>query len=260
MPFDELQPDDALFLDIDGTLLDIADRPDRVIVPPDLPEILEALRARLDGALAILSGRSMSQVDTFFAPLRFAGAAEHGSVVRFTPEGELEHMTRLVSSALTAAVTGIVAKYPLVLLETKTSAFAVHFRNAPDAEAPLAADLTALLAGHDGWTMMRGRRVFDIVPASITKGGALELLHRTAAFKGRRPVMIGDDVTDISAFTSAARLRGVALTVASNVFPAETAHFRNPAAVRRWLAMQVESLSSQGRASFANIRGASCRN
>lgn len=260
MPFDELQPDDALFLDIDGTLLDIADHPDRVIVPPGLTEVLEALRARLDGALAILSGRSMSQVDTFFAPLRFAGAAEHGSVVRFEPEGELEHMTRLVSSTLTSAVTEIVAKYPLVLVEVKTSAIAVHFRNAPDAEAPLAVDLTALLASHAGWSMMRGRRVFDIVPASITKGGALELLHRSAAFTGRRPVMIGDDVTDISALASVTNLRGVALTVASNVFPAETAHFGNPAAVRRWLSTQVESLSRGPHAGLARNWGASCRN
>lgn len=240
----DLQPTDALFLDIDGTLLDIAAHPTDVVVPPGLPTLLLALRSSLDGALAILSGRTMEQVDALLAPAIFAGAGEHGAVVRTAPAAPLERMSRPVPQVLADAVRVAAADLPAIEIEEKTSAIAVHYRNAPKSELIIGSRLTNVLEHHPGWVIMRGRRVYDIVPMHVRKGGTLALLCSTPPFRGRRPVMIGDDVTDVSAFEAAIERGGHGLSVASNLFSPSEAHFPNPAAVRGWLQRMADLLSA----------------
>lgn len=240
----DLEKNDALFLDIDGTLLDIAPHPDEVVVPQSLLCILSTLRSRLGGAVAILSGRRIEEVDLLLAPLSFAGAGEHGAVVRTEPNGTIERLSRPVPHSLVAAVEMCAAEFPAVEIERKSSALAVHFRNAPDAERPLTAGLNEILTHNHGWTMMRGRRVFDIIPSHIRKGGTLTLLCGLPPFRGRRPIMIGDDVTDLSAFEAAATHGGLGLAVASNLFAADDAHFQDPSAVRAWLRRMADRLSN----------------
>lgn len=240
----DLHPNDALFLDIDGTLLDIAAHPNDVVVPPGLPALLLALRSNLGGALAILSGRSMDQVDALMAPATFAGAGEHGAVVRTEPEAALERLSKPVPQKLVDAVRMNAADLPAIEIEQKTSAIAVHYRNAPKSELLLGARLTDVLSHHPGWIIMRGRRVYDIVPMHVRKGGTLALLCSRPPFRGRRPVMIGDDVTDVSAFEAASERGGYGLSVASNLFAPSEAHFPNPAAVRNWLQQMADLLAA----------------
>lgn len=239
----DLQPNDALFLDIDGTLLDIAPHPDEVVVPEGLPGLLVELRARLKGALAILSGRDIDTVDLLLAPARLACAGEHGAVIRTTPGGAPERLSRPLPDSLADAVRLCALDFPAVEIERKSSAIAAHFRNAPDAELLLAARLADILSRHPGWTMMRGRRVFDIVALHVRKGATLDMLCDLPPFRGRRPIVIGDDVTDLSAFEAAAARGGRGLSVASNLFSPSEADFQDPTAVRAWLRRMSDRLS-----------------
>src|SRR5262249_47573795 len=233
----------ALFIDIDGTLLDMAPAPDAVRVPPDLVGTLDRLGRTFDGAMALITGRRVADADRFFAPLKLPVSGVHGAEARATANGTPALLAEPVPAALTAAVHAIACGLPGVVVEDKVSGLAVHYRNAPDARSTLERELRRTVLPWDGFAVRTGRKVLDVVPKAHTKGTGLAWLMSLAAFKGRRPIMIGDDHGDEPAIEAAESLGGLGLTVAGEHFSGNGADFQSPASVRAWLA----SLSQLGR-------------
>jgi trehalose 6-phosphate phosphatase len=218
----------ALFLDLDGTLLDIAATPDRVVVPNSLVHDLVAASGALRGAIAIVSGRPLAEVDALLNPLRMAGAGEHGAVVRL-PDGRRDEIEVTVPAEWVDVLVAAVARERGVLLERKAHSVAVHYRQAPRHGDFFRTVCFDLIAGHETrFEVLQGRMVFEIRPRSVNKGRAVDLLMESEPFRGRRPVFVGDDVTDEDGFRAAARHGGEGLDVFIGFAG-------RPAEVRRWL-------------------------
>ena len=232
---------DALFLDVDGTLLDIAARPGDVAVEEGLPAVLERLSARLGGALALITGRDIATIDGLFASARFAMAGVHGAELRL-PDGRTRHQPpHPALDGIKAGLAEWVAARPGLLLEDKERAVAVHYRGQPQAAGEVEAHLRALAAAAGPeLTVQPGKMVMEIRPAAADKGVALGTLMALPPFRGRRPLMIGDDLTDEPAFAAAMAAGGRACRVGAADGPtAAEMCFADPAAVRRWLAAQA---------------------
>ncbi len=191
----------ALFLDFDGTLVDIAPTPDGVFVSAELRDALERLRDRLDGALALVSGRSLATLDHQFAPVRFDAAGLHGLEVRVAGRVlEREPPSYRLRSAV-ELLRHRVIEWPDAIVEDKNQSVAVHWRLAPQAEQPirdLLEEMSAAL-GED-FRIQWGKSVAEILPVGFHKVGAIDVLMDMAPFAGRMPVVFGDDVTDEDAF------------------------------------------------------------
>ena len=207
--------DDALFLDFDGTLVEIVDRPNAVVVDPALPGILARLRERLGGALALVSGRSVATLDGFLAPFAGDAAGLHGVEYRvggrFFPCDPGGHPAlRRGVERLHAAVAG----WPGVLVEDKGCSVALHWRLAPD-HAEDARSLMMGLAAELGaaYRIQAGKAVAEILPASSGKGPAIARLMAEAPYRGRRPVFIGDDLTDENGFAVVNDLGGLSVRI-----------------------------------------------
>lgn len=235
----------ALFLDLDGTLLDIAAAPTEVSAPAGLSGALLRVQRGLGGALAILTGRKLDEVDRLLAPARLAAAGVHGAEFRAAPEGEIEVVSASVPASLVAAVERLAGSIPGVLVEHKGIAIAVHYRTVPAMEPLLAARLRDLIDAHEARLVLsHGRRVLELTPQSSSKATALERLMRELPFRGRRPVMIGDDLPDETALATAASFGGLGLKVAGEHFRGDGTHFTGPAHVRRWLEEFATTLES----------------
>jgi len=232
----------ALFLDVDGTLIEIASTPDGVIIPDGLAALLAAVGRRLDGALAILTGRPIADVDRFLDPLRPIAAGIHGAELRRSRGGEVFLQSQPVNAALIAAVKRVADAEPGTIFELKPASVAIHYRLVPSAEPRVEAALRRVLEdGQEHFILCRGRKVLEIVPKHVSKGAALETIMGLPEFRGRRPIMSGDDLSDISAIEAATRLGGRGFTVAGEQFRGSDANFTGPAAVRQWLAGQAGS-------------------
>jgi len=226
----------ALFLDVDGTLLDFAHHPDNVQVDELLHDDLARLHDRLRGALALLSGRPLSQLDALFDWNHHAAAGLHGAELRtsdgrerITGDSQLFAQLRSRAAALVAATRG-------VILEDKRLALALHFRQAPAAREAAERIAHALLqdAG-DQFVLQRGDHVFELKPAGVDKGRALAALMEDAPFRDRTPWMLGDDLTDEDAFRHVNAKGGVSVIVGARR-PTEARYMLSePAAVRAWL-------------------------
>jgi len=235
-----LQIDDpasvALFLDLDGTLLDIATAPTDVSAPAGLSATLQRLQRTLSGAIAVLTGRTIDDADRLLSPVKLAGAGVHGAELRVEPEGDIEVISGSVPAPLVAAVEKLARSIPGVFVEHKGIALAVHYRAAPAFEPMLATELRGLLDAHaNRLVLSHGRRVLELAPRASTKGTALKRLMQTPRFRGRRPVMIGDDMPDEAALDVAASLGGMGLKVGGEHFQRGGTHFSGPAQVRHWL-------------------------
>ena len=223
----------ALFLDFDGTLVDIAPRPDQVVVPGDLVGLLRSLGAQLGGALAIVSGRKMTDLDAFLAPLRLTTAAEHGAAQRL-PGGELlqvpppplQHVVR-VAEALSAAHAGL-------CLEVKSAAVALHYRQAPQLESLCLDTLAEAIKLTPGVEMLQGKCVLEIKPAGVSKGSAIQAFMALPPFAGRQPVFAGDDTTDEAGFAAVLAIGGQGIKIGEGH---SLARYRcdSPAQLRLWL-------------------------
>ncbi len=233
----------ALFLDFDGTLVDVAPTPAAVVAPPGLPGLLAWLAAGLDGALAVVSGRKIADLDLRLRPFRARAAGVHGAELRFDPAGGVQRSLGLDPSVL-ARVRDLTAADPRLLIEDKRESVAIHYRGAADAEPGLGRALDAFVAAApDGLLLLRGRKVFEIMRAHVSKGEAVSRFLETAPFSGRRPVMIGDDRTDVAAIDACVARGGHGFRVASELFPAAEADFAGPEAVRAWLTDLAERLA-----------------
>jgi trehalose 6-phosphate phosphatase len=223
----------ALFLDLDGTLLDIAEKPDLVTVPAGLPGDLARLSRGLCGALAVVSGRAMSVLDDLLSPFAGPGAAEHGAVVRHVG-GELDAVKSNAIPAIWLHTLNRAAEaWKGIVIERKPRSVVVHYRLAPER----AADVKALVEGlpdldREGFAVMAAKMAFEVKPKSSSKGRAVALLMEEAPFAGRIPVFVGDDQTDEAGIDMAQRLGGFGLRVG-------TVFGNDPAAVRAWIARGV---------------------
>jgi trehalose 6-phosphate phosphatase len=220
----------ALLLDMDGTLIDIAATPGSVVVPAGLPPVLRRLRTRLDGALAIVTGRPIAQIDALLPDTVYAVAGEHGAAIRPAPDAPVRRADLADPPAgWIARAEALAAGTPGVLLERKARGFVLHYRQAPQAGPGLYAALAALIEGHtDAFTMLSALMAWEIKPRGADKATAVAALMAEAPFVGRIPVYIGDDVTDEDGMRAARALGGIGWRV-QDVFV-------DPAGVRAWLA------------------------
>ncbi len=234
--------DFALFLDVDGTLIDIADRPDTVVVPDALPALIAGLSKHLDGALALVSGRTITELDRLFTPISLASAGGHGAQLRLQAGEPV--MTAQVDSPLPAflieAVAALAQSDPRLLFENKSTSVALHYRGAPELAEPLRARVDELLADarkrtHESPDLIAGKMIYEIKPAGFDKGWAISQFLKQPAFASRMPIMIGDDTTDEAAFAQVARSGGLSLGVGRELTGVE-AVFDSPAGVRLALA------------------------
>jgi trehalose 6-phosphate phosphatase len=204
----------AVFLDIDGCLLDLAPTPDEIYVPPDLPGSIEKLRLRLGGALALVTGRGLSYADALFDPFPFPIAGLHGAEMR-GPNGSMLYADAPAAFAQLKAVLVEEAKsMPGVLIEDKGGAVAAHYRLAPQYELALGERMRAFAdaAGPD-WALQLGKMVYEIRPARASKGDAIERFLGEQPFNGRLPLALGDDLTDESMFAVANARGGLSFRV-----------------------------------------------
>lgn len=233
--------DCALFLDVDGSLLDIAATPDAVVVPPLLIELLKRLRHALGDAVALVSGRAIDQLDTLFAPLALPAAGQHGAQLRLSAIDAFTTATPAsVLSDLYRRLIEFADAHPGVMVEAKGLSVAAHYRQRPQSRDALAALLEErLTAMGPAWQILPGKMVFEMKPRHVTKGTAVEWFMRRPPFAGRIPIYVGDDVTDEDGFAAVLRLGGICVSVGDRV--AGTLAFADPAALRTWLAALADA-------------------
>jgi trehalose 6-phosphate phosphatase len=227
----------ALFLDFDGTLVDLAARPEAVIVDPALPDLLRRLREVCGGALAIVTGRSVDVIDAFLPGLDLDVCGLHGMERRVG--GRTSHLDVADLAALRAAVPVLqnrVGRIPGVLIEDKGESLALHWRLNPDA-APevIAAGEAAVAEIGPGFRLQNGKALVEIVPAVSGKGHAIEALLSSEPYRGRHAFFAGDDVTDEAGFAAVAALGGLTIKVGEGNTIASH-RVESPTALRRWLA------------------------
>ena len=225
----------ALFLDIDGTLLDMARTPDAVIVPTDLQLSLVRLYDELEGALAFVSGRSLTAIDRLFAPLRTAAIGCHGAEVRGT-DGNIRALAEPIADPVRAIFRGLAESHPGTILEDKIYALALHYRLAPEAKRALEAAMKRheSVFAAEKVAIQHGKAVIDAKPLGIDKGVGLRALMRQAPFRDRAPIFGGDDTTDTDVFHILPELGGHGFSV-GRAFKGVDYKFQSPQAVRLWL-------------------------
>jgi trehalose 6-phosphate phosphatase len=223
----------ALLLDFDGTLVELAETPDAIEIPLGLPALIARLSSRLNGRVAIISGRSLEDLESHVGPLPVAVAGSHGVEIRI--DGEVERSGAPPSLAhAREALARFAADDPRLLVEDKVGTVALHFRRAPDREADSAA-LADLLAARHGLRVQPGKMVVELVPEGIDKGTALERLMAQPPFAGASPWFVGDDLTDEHGFAAAARAGGGGILVGPERETAAGWRLADVAAARRWL-------------------------
>ena len=223
----------ALLLDVDGTLLDLAARPDEVQVPDDLREVLKALAECAHCVLALVSGRATAQLDMLFSPVKLAVIGCHGAEIRGNPTASVQSHAPL-DEKIRRELYALAAKFPGTLLEDKTYSIAIHYRGAPALETPLTRAAGEFVAAHPTLEILEGKAVIEFKPRGYDKATACVALLANPPFRGRTPVFLGDDVTDERVFRVLPEFSGVGISVGRAMDGADYM-LRSPAAVRAWL-------------------------
>lgn len=228
-----LSDDHALFLDFDGTLVDIAPRPDSIVLDPMLRAALSRLLERLQGALAIVTGRPIADIDHWLAPLLVPCAGVHGAEQRVAgercatpPLPAVEQVAQRLQRFADAHVG--------VVVERKGVSVALHYRLAPELEDACREAVQQALLEAPGLRLMQGKSVLEVLPDSVDKGRAIEAFLLQPPFAGRRPMFVGDDITDEAGFQLVQRRGGVGVKVGAGESGASR-RIESPGAVRRWL-------------------------
>lgn len=236
----------ALFFDFDGTLVDLAPTPEEVVVIPELIDSIQHIRDHLDGRLAIVSGRPISQIDAMLAPLILPVAGVHG-IERRDADGVLHYATTPTFSAVQACAVRLAASYSGLRVEQKRGTLALHYRQAPELEALCESELLFALRDCPGMVLLHGKMVFEVKPATITKGTAIRDFLTESPFAGTRPVFAGDDTTDEIGFAYVQQVGGIGIKIGEG---ASVARYRiaSPRALRAELASvaQLAQILSKG--------------
>jgi len=226
----------ALFLDIDGTLLEIRANPADVVADAELLGLLEACCERLGGALSLISGRTIETIDRIFAPAVFPAAGAHGSELRFAAGDTQCGVQIALPPEVIAEFEAFAARDAGLLVEKKRGGITLHFRRAPQLEhecRELADTLMAQL-GED-FRLIAGKMVLEIAPSTHHKGSAIMEFLEHAPFAGRTPVFVGDDVTDEDGFRAVNQRGGISIRVGDTAGSAADHRLADVAAVRPWL-------------------------
>jgi trehalose 6-phosphate phosphatase len=227
----------AILLDIDGTILDFAPSPQQVWVPTELRQTLMRLNELTGGALALVSGRSLADIDLIFSPLELAAIGGHGAELRATPSGKVVMRAEPLGAALKRRLAGVSELGPGVLAEDKGYSLALHYRLAPDKAGAVRAAVEKICADATPGTVeiLPGKLVVEIKPAGINKANAVCELMEFAPFTKRNPIFIGDDITDEPVFGIVSQFGGLGFSV-GRVAAHVNGHFEKPESVRAWLA------------------------
>ena len=232
--FDKL----AFLLDVDGTLLDLAPTPREVRVPAELRDTLTRLWQRTGGAVAFVSGRPISELDLIFTPLLLPAVGGHGAELRPVADGGISRYGALapLDARIKRRFATIADIGDGIILEDKGYSFAIHYRLAPDKESAVLRAATVLFAEITDVPieLLPGKFMIEVKQKGFDKATGVRELMTFAPFTGRRPVLLGDDVTDESMFTVAPEFGGIAISVGA-LFAGVSYHFDGPATVRHWL-------------------------
>ncbi|MBI4275251.1 MAG: trehalose-phosphatase [Rhizobiales bacterium] len=227
----------AILLDVDGTLLNIASLPHLVTVDPALERTLARLLLLTGGALALVSGRKISDLDRLFTPLVLPAIGVHGAELRLGGTGStIQRYSDPIDAELRARLAKLTEIDPGIVVEDKVFSIAVHYRLAPQ-RARMLQDLIGAICAEFPLAVVEilpGREVIEVKRPAFDKGRAVRELMRHSPFRGRRPVFIGDDVTDEFAFAIMPEFDGLGFSV-GRVIPGLAGSFETPAEVRRWL-------------------------
>lgn len=226
-----LCPSCALFLDFDGTVVDIAPQPEDVHVPEPLIGHLRWLHEYLGGAVALISGRPIEQIDRFLAPLRLPVAGVHGAERR-TADGTMSLLSTSPMDAVERTAHQLMAKHPGLRVENKRGSVALHYRQVPQLEELCVEAMQVAVDASPGLTLLRGKMVVEAKPGGASKGRAIEAFLKEAPFAGRTPVFIGDDITDEVGFSTVQRAGGLGIKVGEGATCAWQ-RLPDPAALRR---------------------------
>ncbi len=233
--------DCAYFLDFDGTLVEIAERPDAVAIDPALLDLLEQLNSAASGAIAVISGRPIADIDRWFTPIRWPVAGQHGAERRSAHGTVYRHAAQHPGlESLRAAAAEWQVRYPGLVVEDKGLSIAFHFRNNPQLQAPLKERLEGQLRLLPNFQLQTGKMVLELKPDGLDKGRAIREFLAEPPFLGRAPVFIGDDDTDEFGFLEVNVLGGMSIKVGAGPTAANQ-RLENVAAVRNWLRCVVES-------------------
>lgn len=232
--------DTALFLDFDGTLADLAPRPDLVRVAQGLVPCLASLHEMLDGALAIISGRRLVDLDRFLHPLILPAAGEHGAEQRYG-DGRISRAAHPDLAAVLMRAETLARAHAGLQVEPKSASVALHYRHAPELEPLCREELGLAIAQTPGLELMQGKCVLEVKTDHVNKGLAIQAFMRSAPFAGRTPLFAGDDVTDEAGFAMTQALGGVGLKVGEG--PSVASHrCDSPQALRSWLHFSIGPL------------------
>ncbi|WP_374013169.1 trehalose-phosphatase [Pseudoxanthomonas koreensis] len=232
-----LDDDCALFLDVDGTLVDFSTDPSAVRLLPAVREAVGQVADRLGGAVALVSGRPLEQLDTLFAPLQLPAAGLHGHQMRGDAHAPVaaagDSLARL--QALHRKAAQLALDHPGVQVEDKGVSMALHWRAVPQAAEAVTGFARQHLEGMPGYRLQPGDHVVEFVPEGSDKGRAVERMMARAPFTGRTPVFVGDDLTDEFGFAAANHAGGWSVLVGSRTTSAATHALPGTRAVHAWL-------------------------
>jgi trehalose 6-phosphate phosphatase len=231
----------AVLLDVDGTILEIAPAPNLVRVPEALVDVLSRLNARTEGALALISGRPLHDIDRLFEPLKLAAIGCHGAEVRSGPGHDCLTHAPTLDARLRARLSELGRIGGGVVIEDKAYAVALHYRLAPRLARVLLMEVERIAADFalTGIELLHGKEVIEVKSARVNKGTAFRDLMREPPFAARRPVFVGDDVTDEDVFAALPEFDGYGISV-GRAIPGAQFSFPRAGDVREWLAFLAD--------------------
>jgi trehalose 6-phosphate phosphatase len=235
----------AVLLDVDGTLLDLADTPHSVEVPERLKRALLALDLQSGGATSFVSGRSMADLDLLFAPLRLAAVAGHGAELRARAGGPPKRYEASIPVDLRGRLAEFAAMHEGILVEDKGYSLALHYRLAPQSGPTVHAAVAAICADYPQYLLdvLAGKFVVEVKPTAFNKGTGIRELMKSPPFRGRQPIFLGDDVTDVAAFAVLPEFDGIGFSVGREL-PGVAGFFQTPNDVRAWLYRVVDTVEA----------------